>query len=87
MKNEINTGMIMDNVSNTNDETTKNVIDSKNMMQSYIDYKNRHTPKIREHNIGRNDPCPCGSGLKFKKCCINKPEYNQYIPLTKNNRD
>ena len=20
-------------------------------------------------NIGRNDPCLCGSGLKFKKCC------------------
>ena len=20
-------------------------------------------------NTGRNDPCPCGSGLKFKKCC------------------
>lgn len=20
--------------------------------------------------IGRNDPCPCGSGLKYKKCCI-----------------
>jgi len=20
---------------------------------------------------GRNDPCPCGSGLKFKKCCFN----------------
>jgi len=19
--------------------------------------------------IGRNDPCPCGSGRKFKKCC------------------
>ena len=19
--------------------------------------------------IGRNDPCPCGSGTKFKKCC------------------
>ncbi len=19
--------------------------------------------------VGRNDPCPCGSGLKFKKCC------------------
>ena len=19
-------------------------------------------------NIGRNDPCPCGSGLKYKKC-------------------
>jgi SWIM/SEC-C metal-binding protein len=21
---------------------------------------------------GRNDPCPCGSGLKFKKCCLKK---------------
>jgi hypothetical protein len=21
-------------------------------------------------NIGRNDPCPCGSGIKFKKCCL-----------------
>jgi hypothetical protein len=25
---------------------------------------------IKEHRrIGRNDPCPCGSGVKFKKCC------------------
>lgn len=22
--------------------------------------------------IGRNDPCPCGSGKKYKKCCIGK---------------
>ena len=22
--------------------------------------------------VGRNDPCPCGSGKKFKKCCLNK---------------
>ena len=22
--------------------------------------------------VGRNDPCPCGSGKKYKKCCINK---------------
>ena len=21
-------------------------------------------------NVGRNDPCPCGSGKKFKKCCM-----------------
>jgi SWIM/SEC-C metal-binding protein len=24
--------------------------------------------------LGRNDPCPCGSGLKFKKCCLQKYE-------------
>ena len=25
-----------------------------------------------EKKVGRNDPCPCGSGKKFKKCCMNK---------------
>jgi uncharacterized protein YecA (UPF0149 family) len=27
-----------------------------------------HEPSGRP-KIGRNDPCPCGSGKKFKKCC------------------
>jgi len=22
--------------------------------------------------VGRNDPCPCGSGLKYKNCCLNR---------------
>ena len=27
-------------------------------------------PTVREEpKVGRNDPCPCGSGKKFKKCC------------------
>ena len=26
-------------------------------------------PKTAEKKIGRNDPCPCGSGKKHKKCC------------------
>ncbi|GAA0277286.1 hypothetical protein LNAOJCKE_1263 [Methylorubrum aminovorans] len=25
-------------------------------------------------DVGRNDPCPCGSGKKFKKCCLNAAE-------------
>jgi SEC-C motif len=24
--------------------------------------------------LGRNDPCPCGSGNKYKKCCLAKEE-------------
>jgi hypothetical protein len=24
---------------------------------------------VRDDKVGRNDPCPCGSGKKFKKCC------------------
>ena len=26
-------------------------------------------PVVRQPKIGRNDPCPCGSGRKYKKCC------------------
>ncbi len=26
-------------------------------------------------NVGRNDPCPCGSGKKFKKCCLDAQMY------------
>lgn len=27
--------------------------------------------------IGRNDPCPCGSGKKFKKCCEMKQKHKK----------
>lgn len=29
-------------------------------------------PKPSIKKIGRNEPCPCGSGKKYKKCCLNK---------------
>lgn len=28
-----------------------------------------HAPQPKAAKVGRNDPCPCGSGQKFKKCC------------------
>jgi len=27
---------------------------------------------VSKHKPGRNDPCPCGSGKKYKKCCYPK---------------
>ena len=30
-----------------------------------------HSTPVRSEKIGRNDPCPCGSGKKYKKCCMN----------------
>lgn len=36
-----------------------------------ISYPESKTPK-NEQKIGRNDPCPCGSGKKYKKCCMKK---------------
>jgi hypothetical protein len=29
--------------------------------------------------IGRNDPCLCGSGLKYKKCCLELADYDEHI--------
>lgn len=29
----------------------------------------KKSPVKRERKVGRNDPCPCGSGKKYKKCC------------------
>lgn len=30
---------------------------------------NRTKTVVKDEKIGRNDPCPCGSGKKYKKCC------------------
>jgi preprotein translocase subunit SecA len=32
-------------------------------------------PAVKKQKVGRNDPCPCGSGKKYKKCCgLNQAE-------------
>ncbi len=31
-------------------------------------------PFVKPYEPGRNEPCLCGSGLKFKRCCLNKPQ-------------
>ena len=36
----------------------------------------------RAERIGRNDPCPCGSGKKFKKCCMNKRPIEEETDLS-----
>ncbi len=42
------------------DEATKKAL--------YLEEKKSGTI-IKEKKIGRNDPCPCGSGRKYKQCC------------------
>ena len=36
-------------------------------------------PIRRVTKIGRNDPCPCGSGKKYKNCCLDKDRENGNI--------
>jgi uncharacterized protein len=33
--------------------------------------RSRANPPLRQAKVGRNDPCPCGSGQKYKRCCSN----------------
>ncbi len=47
---------------------------TQRQLQTNIGEKER--TKVNKHVIRRNDPCPCGSGLKYKKCgLINSPKH------------
>lgn len=37
--------------------------------QSNKDSQNKQQPVVKPDEPGRNDPCPCGSGKKYKRCC------------------
>ena len=35
-----------------------------------LDTSNIKNSEIDKSKVGRNEPCPCGSGKKYKKCCM-----------------
>jgi hypothetical protein len=61
-------------------------------LQHWACYKTKPKPSPRtapvptqaaekpQKKIGRNDPCPCGSGKKYKKCCLNKGNEIATVP-------
>ena len=34
---------------------------------------------VKEYKVGRNDSCPCGSGKKYKHCCLQSGIFENYI--------
>ena len=46
----------------------ENIFDKEKRRQIKKEY-NRSKIVVKGEKTGRNDPCPCGSGLKYKKCC------------------
>ena len=78
------TGMIMDEV-----PMSEATVKSSEAMQAAISsdqmkkfeamakaWKEAHTQKIRKFDkVGRNDPCPCGSGKKYKNCCLSSGKF------------
>lgn len=42
----------------------------------YLRFMRKTRPIVRDNKkVGRNDPCPCGSGKKYKNCCLASGEY------------
>ncbi len=46
----------------------ENIFDQETRNELYKEQKHSKTI-IKPDKVGRNDPCPCGSGKKYKKCC------------------
>lgn len=44
------------------------------MDQRLAEQKAEGASLVRRTKIGRNASCPCGSGRKFKKCCIDRAQ-------------
>ena len=45
------------------------IFDAETKKALYLEQKKSGTVRREGKKIGRNDPCPCGSGKKYKQCC------------------
>jgi len=52
-------------VTESKEEVLENLMQSQEFHEAW---RSSHTPWKRIKKIKRNDPCPCGSGKKWKKC-------------------
>ena len=46
----------------------KSIFSEERLQELYLEQKKANTI-VKGKKIGRNDPCPCGSGKKYKHCC------------------
>lgn len=47
-----------------------NTFNSSEILNMATYLKNKRGLKIENNKVGRNELCPCGSGKKYKKCCL-----------------
>lgn len=47
----------------------EDILGGEKMLSIAKEYKQSRTVRRESPKIGRNDPCPCGSGKKYKHCC------------------
>lgn len=65
-------GMIMFSANKENAEKMASILDKYDLKyfkpENLLEMEREYVPEKRK--IGRNDPCFCGSGVKYKKCCL-----------------
>ena len=57
-----------DNIDELLDEAATAIPRATIILRKIAQFRTRPTTR-RHSKIGRNEPCPCGSGLKYKRCC------------------
>ena len=58
-----------DSASTLSESASQQEADPDDPTQSQPDTKSEPI-RNRDQKVGRNDPCPCGSGKKYKQCCL-----------------
>ena len=85
------TPMIMDDVLSTNisvpvetsNQTTNTAVGTPMTNQGFVlPPKTKTIIRAYTKKVGRNDPCPCGSGKKYKKCCLESGKYEERYELS-----
>jgi hypothetical protein len=65
---------------NYNDIKNNNVKNNVVNITEFQKYKEDNKGTIRKaKDVGRNDPCPCGSGKKYKKCCMKEDQRKELL--------
>lgn len=78
------TGAVMDLVSNAKVEKDVDSLADAAVKNKVFQMPHVTRTIVREYKkINRNDKCPCGSGNKYKKCCLESKKYEHYHELTR----
>jgi preprotein translocase subunit SecA len=61
----------------TNQEVKRQRVAKETGTGAAVNAEVKKQPVRKEKKAGPNDPCPCGSGKKYKKCCMQKEKQTQ----------
>ena len=55
--------------------SSTSVLKETNIFNQLLSVMEDTDEENQTQKVGRNDPCPCGSGKKYKKCCMLKESF------------